>query len=180
MFYMLQHSVFCRIKDKLYQFVQKFSYNKGEIMETAKTGTISGCIVWIIVFGIFSACLLPVAMIVGGVTSVSNFAMQTMGPIICPGGTISKSYSYATTTTDEYGNSQPSTAYELHCVDTNGIVVKEDTILYAFLWIGIIAIIGLVIAALLALVLAAPAGVLISRLLHRRQKSTISSTIEPN
>ena len=105
--------------------------------------------------------------------------MQTLAPIICPDGTTAESYSYATTTTDEYGNSQPSTAYELHCIDASGTVVKEDPVLYAFLWIGIIAGIGLVIAALLAFALAAPAGVLIARLLNRNKKENIAATIKP-
>jgi len=143
------------------------------------TGTVSGCIVWIIVFGILSACLLPVAMIVGGFSSVSDFAMQTMAPVICPDGTTAESYSYATTTTDEYGTSQPSTAYELHCVDATGAVVKEDPVLYAFLWIGIFVSIGLVIAAVLASALAAPAGVLIARALHRNNKTNVAANIEP-
>jgi hypothetical protein len=139
-----------------------------------KTGTVSVCIVWIIVFGMLSFCLLPVSMIIGGFTSVSNFAMQTLGPVICPDGTTAESYSYATTTTDENGNTQPSTAYELHCVDANGVVIKEDPVLY-----GIIAVIGLVIAALLAFALAAPAGVLIARFLDRSKKNNIAANIEP-
>lgn len=148
-------------------------------MKPKATGTLSGCIVWIIAFGILSTCILPIAMAVGGITSVSRFAMQTLAPIICPEGTTAKSYSYATTTTDEYGNTQPSTAYELHCVDANGVVVKEDPVLYAFVWIGIIALIGLVIAALLAFALAAPLGVLVAKLLNRRQKSNVETNIEP-
>jgi hypothetical protein len=148
-------------------------------MKSGTAGTVSGCIVWIIVFGILSSCLLPTAMVIGGITSVSKFAMQTIGPLICPEGTVGQSYSYATTTTDEYGNSQPSTAYVLHCVDTNGEVVKEDPVLYAFLWIGSIAMIGLVIAALLAFVLAAPAGILIARVLVRKKRTTEIANIEP-
>ena len=147
-------------------------------MKAGTTGTVSGCIVWVIVFGVLSACLFPVGMIIGGITSASNFAMQTLEPIICPTGTIAESYSYATTTTDEYGNSQPSTAYELHCVDANGTVVKEDPVLYAFLWMGIIAAIGLVISAVLAFALAAPAGVLIGRLLNRGKKQDSPATTE--
>ena len=143
------------------------------------TGAVSGCLVWIIVFGILSACLLPVSMMIGGFTSVSNFAMQTLGPVICPDGTTAESYSYATTTTDEFGNSQPSTAYELHCIDATGAIVKEDPVLYAFIWMGIIAVIGLVIAALLAFALAAPAGVLIAKLLNRNKKTNIAANIEP-
>ena len=148
-------------------------------MKPKATGTLSGCLVWIIAFGILSTCILPVAMAVGGITSFSRFAMQTLEPVICPEGTTAESYSYATTTTDEYGNTQPSTAYELHCVDANGVVVKEDPILYAFVWIGIIALIGLVIAALLAFALAAPAGALIAKFLNRRQKSNVETNIEP-
>jgi ABC-type glycerol-3-phosphate transport system permease component len=143
------------------------------------TGTLSGCIVWIIVFGVLSLCFLPVSMMIGGFTSVSNFAMQTLEPVICQEGTTAESYSYATTTTDEFGNSQPSTAYELHCVDASGTVVKEDPVLYAFLWIGLIAVIGLVIAGTLAFALAAPAGVLIARVLDRNRKLNIATNIEP-
>jgi len=147
-------------------------------MKSRTTGAVSGCIVWIIVFGILSSCILPAAMMVGGFTSASNFAMQTLGSMICPDGTTAKPYSYATTTTDEYGNSQPSTAYELHCVDVNGVILKKDPLLYAFIWIGIIAVIGLAITALLAFALAAPAGVLIARLLNRGQNPNVTATIE--
>lgn len=146
-------------------------------MKTA--GALSGCIVWVIVFGVLSFCLLPVSIIIGGFTSVSNFAMQTLAPLICPDGTTAMSYSYATTTTDEFGHTRPSTAYELHCIDANGTVVKEDPVLYAFLWMGIIAVIGLVIAAVLAFALAAPAGIFIARVLNRNKKTSISVNIEP-
>ena len=148
-------------------------------MKPKATGTLSGCIVWIVVFGIVGSCLLPVSMVVGGFTSVSNFAMQTLEPVLCPEGSTAEPYSYATTTTDEYGNTRPSTAYELHCIDANGAIVKEDPILYAFLWMGIIAVIGLVMAALLAFALAAPAGVLIARVLDRNKKTNIAANIEP-
>jgi hypothetical protein len=116
-------------------------------------------------------------MIIGGFTSVSKFAMQTVAPIICPDGTTAQSYSYATTTTDEYGNTQPSTAYELHCVDASGVIIKKDPVIYAFLWIGSIAVVSLVIAALLAVALAAPAGMLIARLFKRGQQVN-QTTIE--
>ena len=148
-------------------------------MNNAKTGTLSGCIIWIIVFGTLSFCFLPASMMIGGFTSATNFAMQTVGSLICPEGTAGQSYSYPTTTTDEFGNSQPSTAYELHCVDDSGTVVKEDPVLYAFLWMGIIAGMGLIIAALLAFLFAAPAGIFISRILNRRKKENFAANIEP-
>lgn len=148
-------------------------------MKNAKTGTLSGCLIWIIVFVILSFCFVPASMMIGGFTSATNFAVQTIGPLICPEGTIGQSYSYPTTTTDEFGNSQPSTAYELHCVDTNGEVVKEDPILFAFLWMGSTVVIGLGLAALLAFALAAPAGVLIARVLDRNKKTNLAANIEP-
>ena len=93
-------------------------------MKPATTGTVSGCIIWFIVFGLISTCLLPVGMMIGGFTSVTNFAMRTLEPLICPDGATAKSRSYATTTTDNFGNSQPSTAYVMQSVDSNGAVVK--------------------------------------------------------
>jgi hypothetical protein len=148
------------------------------MMKPKTTGTLSGCVGWIIVFGILSTCIFPSAMMIGGITSASNFALQTIGPIICPDGTTAQTYSYATTTTDEYGNTQPSAAYELHCADVNGVILKKDPVLYAFTWMGVIGVIGLVIAALLALALGTPASILISRFLHRRQQPDITAMIE--
>lgn len=140
-------------------------------MKSTKTGAISGCIVWIIVFGILSMCVLPVASIVGGFTSASGLAMQVMGPFICPDGSSARSYSYATTTTDANGNRQPSTAYVLQCVDAGGDIVKEDHVVYAFAWISILALAGLIVAAILAFVFAAPAGTFIGRLLNKNNKT---------
>ena len=108
-------------------------------MKQATTGTVSGCLVWIIAFFVISMCVLPVSMMVGGFTSVTDFAMQTVAPLICPEGTSAESRTYATTTTDEFGNSQPSAAYVMQCVDSSGNVVKEDSVVYGFLWIGVIA-----------------------------------------
>ena len=139
-------------------------------MKSASTGTISGCIVWVIVFGVLSLCIFPVASVIGGFTSASGLAMRTLRPFICPDDSTAQSYSYATTTTDEFGNRQPSTAYVLQCVDANGEVVKEDPVLYAFIWIGIIAVIGLIFAAILSFALAAPVGVLIGRAVNKMKK----------
>jgi hypothetical protein len=138
-------------------------------MKAATTGTLSGCVIWIIVFGMICMCIFPISVAIGGFSSVSNFAIRQTGAIICPDNTAPEVYSYASTTTAEFGNRQPFTAFELHCVNINGKVVKEDPVLYAFLWIGTIAVTGLIIAALLSFALAAPAGVLIAKLLNRRK-----------
>ena len=134
-------------------------------MKQATTGTISGCLVWIIAFGVISACVLPISIAVGSITSVTDFAVKQTGAIVCPDSTTPKIRSFAT-----YG-SGPSTTFVLQCVDASGDVVKEDPVGFAFLWIGIIAVIGLIISALLALALAAPAGVLIGRFTNRTKKA---------
>lgn len=148
-------------------------------MKSARTGALSGCIVWFIVFGILGACLVPAGMMIGGFTSVTDFAMQRLEPLICPDGTTAKSRSYATTTNDEFGNPQPSTAYVMQCVDTQGEVVKEDPVTYAFVWIGIVSGIGLILAGILAFVFAAPAGILIARVINRNRKPDFAENIEP-
>ena len=139
-------------------------------MKQTSAGALSGCLVWVIAFVVINICILPVSMMIGGATAVTDFAMQTVAPLICPEGTSAQSRTYATTTTDEFGNSQPSTAYVMQCVDSNGDVVKEDSVVYGFLWIGGIAGIGLILAGVLAFVLAAPAGVLIAKVLGKIKK----------
>lgn len=142
-------------------------------MNKAKTGVISGCLVWIIACGVISMCILPVSMAIGGITAVSDFAVKQTGAIVCPDNTTPKIRSFAT-----YG-SGPSTTSVLQCVDASGEVLKEDPIGFAFLWIGIITLIGLIFSGVLAFLLAAPAGVLISKLLNRIRKPGVAQNIEP-
>ena len=140
-------------------------------MKSATTGTISGCVVWLLVFSVLGACLVPMALMLGGFTSGSEFAIRTVAPFICPRGTDGTVYSYSTTSYNDNGVAVPATAYELHCVDSSGTVVKEDPILFAFMWEGIAAAAALIVMAVLAFALAAPAGVLASRLLKSRARS---------
>jgi len=146
-------------------------------MRSTTTSAVSGCIVWILSICVITSCILPIFVVIGSITSFSQFAIKTTGNIICPDGTIPESYSYETTTTDDFGNVEPATGVELHCVDQSGTVVKSDPVVYAFLWDGIFALIGLIISVLLAFALAAPAGVLIGRILNRT-KSNAAVTIE--
>ena len=136
-------------------------------MKNAKTAAFSGCLIWLILITIIGSCVMPVFFIIGGFSSASDFAIQTTGGWLCPEGTTPESYSYATTTRDENGFERPSTAYELHCVDAGGEVVKNDPILYAFIWIGISTAIGLIVTAILSFVLSVPGGMLVTRLLEK-------------
>lgn len=140
-------------------------------MNAWKTGTVSGCIVWVILIGFLGSCIMPIFFCIGSITSFSDPAIQLTGKILCPAETTPKSYSYSTTTRDDNGNYVPATAYELHCVAANGEVLKTDPIVYAFLWDGIFAFAGIIVIIVLAFLFAAPAGALIARLLNRNRVS---------
>jgi len=136
-------------------------------MKSAGTTAFSGCLIWVLLISIISTCILPIAMAAGGFSSSSDYAIHTTGNWLCPMGTTPQSYSYETTTQDENGFDQPATAYELHCVDAGGTVVKNDPILYAFIWIGLFALVGLIIAVVLSFIFAVPGGMLVTKLLEK-------------
>jgi hypothetical protein len=91
-------------------------------------------------------------------------------PYLCPDGSTADIVTYQTTSRDEFGNPMPATAYEMQCVDADGMVVRPPSPDYGFIWVGVLATIGLVVALLLSFFLAAPAGVLVGKLLARRKK----------
>lgn len=146
-------------------------------MNNTKTTAVSGCLIWFILIFIISSCVMPVFFVVGSVSSFSNFAINTTGGWLCPEGTTPESYSYSTTTHDENGFEQPATAYELHCVDGRGTVVKNDPVLYAFLWIGIFGLVGLIVSAILSFVFAVPGGVLVTKLLNKLKSPRTNANI---
>jgi hypothetical protein len=57
----------------------------------------------------------------------------------------------------------------MRCVDENGNLVKDLGPTYAFLWTGLLGGVGIVLAAILAFLLAAPAGALIARVFQKKQ-----------
>ena len=140
-------------------------------MSKTTTTAVSGCVIWFLLISIVGSCVMPVFFLAGSLSSFSDFAIETTGGWLCPENTTPKSHTYATTTTDEYGNRQPSTAYELHCVDASGTVVKEDPIAYAFIWIGIFTLIGLIVTVVLCFIFAVPGGMLVTKLLERIKSS---------
>lgn len=146
-------------------------------MSKAKSTALSGCLIWFLLISLIGSCLVPIAMVAGGLSSASNFAIRIMGGYICPEDTTPESYSYNTTTRDEYGNPQPATAYELHCVDAGGEVVKKDPIVYAFGWIGISSLVGLILAAILSFVFAVPGGMLVTKLLDKLKSPRASKNL---
>ena len=135
-------------------------------MKEATSGTISGCLVWVIGFVVIGLCVLPISFMGSTFTITSDFAVKQTGAIICPDNTTPEVRSFAT-----YG-SGPDKTYVLECVDACGNVVKEDSVNYAFLWIGIVTGIGLILTCVLAFIFAAPAGALVAGLVNRMKKRT--------
>lgn len=142
-------------------------------MKSATTGAVSGCLVWIIACGVISMCILPISFAGSMFTMTSDFAIQQTGAIVCPDNTTPEVRSFAT-----YG-SGPSTTYVLECVNASGEVMQEDPVGYAFIWISIIVSIGLVLSGVLAFLFAAPAGVIITKLINRIRKPNVVQNIEP-
>lgn len=136
-------------------------------MNNTKTTAFSGCVIWFVLISVIGSCIMPVAFAVGGITSSTDFVIVNVGTFICPEGTAPRSHSYQTTMNDEYGNARPSTAYELQCEDSNGEVVQTDPIAYAFIWIGICALIGAVLTGVLGFIFAVPGGMLVTRVLSK-------------
>lgn len=132
-----------------------------------KTSAVSGCIVWFVLIAFIGSCVMPVALAAGSLTSSTDFVIVNVGTFICPEGTAPRRHSYQTTINSEYGVARPATAYELHCEDSNGDVVQTDPIAYAFIWVGVVALLGVVLTGVLALVFAVPGGMLVTRLLNK-------------
>ncbi len=143
-------------------------------MKSLKTGALSGCVVWIILIGMVGSCIVPVSFFVGGFTSFTDTAIQFTGGILCPENTTPTSYTYSTTSRDEFGNPVPATAQELHCIDSSGEVVLNDPVGYAFLWSGIIVGVGILLSLIISFLIAAPAGALIGRLLGKIKARNIA------
>ncbi len=143
-------------------------------MKTARTGALSGCAIWLLVFSLFSLCLIPTAMLGGSLSTAfqSEAIIELLAPTLCPPETTGRLHTYATTTRDSNGFETPSTGYALHCVDASGNLIEDTGGLYGLLWVGIWGLAALLLAAGLAVLLAAPAGAFIARRLKHRAPAT--------
>jgi hypothetical protein len=141
-------------------------------MKSLATGTTSGCIVWLLVFGALAITLCPLAAAAAAITSTvaDDFVAGVTGPMLCPPDTTPVVETYETTMTDSDGFESPATGYSMECLNAAGEVVATPGPMYGFLWVGILGVGSLVLSALLALLLAAPAGVLIARITGRGPK----------
>ena len=140
-------------------------------MKSTKIGAATGCVIWLITFGLLGSCLVPVALVVEGLVRGFNpeLVARTLGPAMCPAESSAQVHTYPTTLTDSDGFESPATGYELRCINANGAIAKDLGPFPFFIWTGIAAGAGLALAALLALLLAAPAGAFIARVRMRSQ-----------
>lgn len=141
-------------------------------MKSAATGTASGCVVWTLVFCILSTCVLSVGLPLGGLISSFNndFIASIMDAYLCPPESTGEIVTHATTTD---GGRRSATSYQMQCVDANGTVVRERSPDFFFIWFGVLALVGLILSALFAFLLAAPAGILVGNLTSRwRNRNT--------
>jgi hypothetical protein len=139
-------------------------------MKSASTGALSGCLVWVLTFFLLSTCLCPLSVAVGTITSFASgdFVARLVSPYLCPPGSTGQIRAFETTTTDDNGNSVPATGYEMICVDASGAEVANTGPVYAFVWVGVVTVLGLVLTGVLAIFLAVPAGALFARWMSRR------------
>ncbi len=140
-------------------------------MKSEATGTLSGCVVWVIVFFALLTCLIPVAAFVGGLSSTlaAEFVAGILEPYLCPDGSHAEIITFQTTSMDDFGNAQPATGFEMQCVNSQGEITRDPSPDYSFIWLGVLGLAALILSVALAFLLAAPAGVLIARLIKRRK-----------
>ena len=116
--------------------------SKGAQMKLAATKNILwGLFMWVMVFGI-----------IGGATASKDFAVKQTGAILCPANTTPDTTTYQGTRTDSDGRTVSDTKYILQCKDANGTVVLENDMSFMFLWVGMVAGLGLVLAAPIVLI----------------------------
>lgn len=145
-------------------------------MKSATVGTGSGCVIWMLAFGIVSMCLCPVAAMGGALASTvgAQSIVGVVEPYLCPEYSTAEIITYQTTTTDDFGNESPATGYVMQCVDSAGSVVRDGSSDYAFYIVGVLVLGSLILSALVAFLVAAPLGALIAR---RRNQSASDGTL---
>jgi hypothetical protein len=134
-------------------------------------GAFSGCVLWLLAFGILSMCICPATMFVAGIVPVTNPRQVEafVDPILCPADSQATITHYPTTVRDfDSGVDRPGTGYEMHCIGSNGEAVRSFEGTFGFALIGILGAAGLLVAAALAFLLAAPVGVLIAKFLPKK------------
>ncbi len=126
---------------------------------SAGAGTISGCLVWLVLFFFGGMCLMPVALVFNAFTSASDLSASIVGPMVCPAHSTARIVDAGTTDIiDSQGVEQSAAATAMVCEDAAGKVVLEPDPLPFYIWDAITCLFVPVVAGILALLLAAPLG----------------------
>jgi len=140
-------------------------------MKSLATGTISGCLIWGILFVVLAPILWTVVFITSSFMTFTNSSYRLMQPIVCPANTTLDVKTFDTTTTDSRHHSIGAVGHAMNCISSNGEILKKDVIVeYLLYWRGVGLVSGVVLAIPLTFLFAAPAGALIARLLQRLTK----------
>ncbi|WP_298819518.1 hypothetical protein [uncultured Chloroflexus sp.] len=90
-----------------------------------------------------------------------------MEQFLCPDNSEAQIITSQTTLRDRFGAERPAVNFEMQCVDERGNIVRTPSPDYAYSWIVALMMISVGVSAVLALLLAAPSGIVISLLTHR-------------
>jgi len=135
---------------------------------SAGAGTVSGCMVWLVLFFFGSMCLLPVALVFNAFTSASDLSAAVVGPMVCPAASTAKIVDAGTTDIiDSQGVEQSAAATAMVCEDAQGKVVANPDPLPFYIWDAITCLFVPLIAGILSLVFAAPAGGIVAWLFSK-------------
>lgn len=119
----------------------------------------SGCLLWLLLFGVLFSCLCPSATFIGGfaATLQADAVADIVDDYLCPDGSAGDIVTY------QVIPRRNATDYEMQCVAPGGEIVREPSPDYAFYWVGALAGATVLLAGLLALLLAIPIRAWIGR-----------------
>ena len=105
-------------------------------------------------------------MFIGGFAATlrADSVAGIVEPYLCPEGSRAEIVTY------QVIPRRNSYDYELQCVDLSGAIVREPSPDYAFYWLGALTVAAILVAGLLAILLAIPAGMWLGR---RKTRSTL-------
>ena len=141
-------------------------------MKSLATGSISGCLVWVITFLVLTPILWLFVYMISSFMTFTEASYRVMQPVLCPANTTLKVETFDTTTTDSSHHSIGAVGHDMNCIDSDGNTLKKDVVVeYLLLWRLFGHLSGPFLAGLLAFLFAAPAGALVACFLPSRAKS---------
>lgn len=119
----------------------------------------SGCLLWLLLFGVLFSCLCSSATFIGGLAASlrADAVANIVDDYLCPDGSVGEIITY------QVIPRRNATDYEMQCVAPGGKIVREPDPDYAFYWLGGLAVAAMLVAALVAFFLMIPFEVWRSR-----------------